>query len=243
MTPDFVNALAALFHSIAWPLTLIVVVLLYRKPISNLLENLRSLKLGTVVELEKAVIEEANAIIQTSPEEAAKEVTLEQIEAAERIGRVAARQDLSTAREEMKALARNYEIVRAAMPSGNARTRRLDELVVKMRTLGLACLPYLRELATSSSPGERLAAVTILQLKPDPAYYDWLAQRMKEESNFISYHAAVALLAAARHAGRNDRPGLEIAIRKAQEGLDEHTGRRRYLDRALDELRKPLDAS
>lgn len=75
----------------------------------------------------------------------------------------------------MLGLAREYETTRASMPPGDQRTRRMEVIVTKMRTLGLAAYPYVSEFSRSSSPGERLAAIAILQTSPDPQYWEWLA--------------------------------------------------------------------
>jgi hypothetical protein len=54
-------------------------------------------------------------------------------------------------------------------------------------------LPYWDEYAQSDRPGDRLAAVVIVQMSPDPKYLDWLADRFRTDRPFIFYHAALAL--------------------------------------------------
>jgi hypothetical protein len=243
MTPEFLNATAALLQAIAWPFVLLLALLVYRRPIAKLLENMKSVKLGNfAAEVQNAVTREAASLIGADPAEEAKEVTPEQIEAADRVRRLAARDGFSAAREEMLALARKYELLRATMPEGKSRTRTLDALVLQMRTLGLACQPFLPEFANSNSPGERLAAIALLQVKPDPAYCDWLARRLKEEEPFIVYHAAVALLAAVRHADQSQRrslKSLEHTIQEVRESVPPGSNRHRVLGQVLDELNKP----
>src|SRR5215207_9214061 len=64
--------------------------------------------------------------------------------------------------------------------------------------------------------GERLAAVTVLQVIPDPEYLPWLVDRIAAEKPFIGYHAAVALLAAARELPNDDLPLVEDALVRAE---------------------------
>jgi hypothetical protein len=114
--------------------------------------------------------------------------------------------------------AREYEIVRELIPAGHQRTIRMEAVITKMRELALAGLPLLAELAkNSSSPGEWLAAVAILQKQPNLAYLDWLAARVAEDpGSFHGYHAAVALLGAARDFGASHREALKQAIETAR---------------------------
>jgi hypothetical protein len=67
-----------------------------------------------------------------------------------------------------------------------------------MRTLALSTRPLFPELTGSDSPGKRLTAVTTLQAIPDSVHLGWLAARLTEEKPFIGFHAALALLNAAR---------------------------------------------
>lgn len=106
--------------------------------------------------------------------------------------------DLDVARHEVAGPALQYEQLRRDMPSRGARTRPMEVVAPRMRTLALSTLPILPELAHSDSPGKRLAALTTLQAIPDPMYLGWLAGRLTEEKPFIGFHAALALLNAAR---------------------------------------------
>lgn len=134
-------------------------------------------------------------------------------------------------REQIRLLAEEYENIRRTMPPGNDRTRRMELVASQMRTLANMGTPLLRELITSPSAGARLAAVTFLQVHPDRGYLDWLAERVAQEAPFIGYHAAVALLYAARTMCADALP----AIRKARTALgarNANTDRGRTLERA-----------
>lgn len=121
----------------------------------------------------------------------------------------------------LRALALEYEAIRRDMPFGSARTRKMSEIAVRMRTLGLIGAPFLRQLTQSSSPGERLAAVMILQMKFDPAYIDWLANRLVEEPAFAGYQAASALLARIRIVGGPEKLQIKTAVQTAMKKRDD----------------------
>jgi DNA polymerase III epsilon subunit-like protein len=115
----------------------------------------------------------------------------------------------------------------------------MEKVATKMRTLGYAASPFLDDLASSDSPGQRLAAITILQVQPNPEKLEWLADRLGIEQPFIGYHAAVALLTAARVHDREQTDQLRSAIQTAKQRLGESrrgTDRDRVLDDALKEL-------
>ena len=57
----------------------------------------------------------------------------------------------------------------------------------------------LPELSRGEGPGSRLAAVSLLEVKPTPDYLDWLAARLMPEKPFVGYRAALALVSAAKH--------------------------------------------
>jgi hypothetical protein len=126
---------------------------------------------------------------------------------------------LAATREQIRELARAYDDIREGpnrMPRGNERTRRLEVVASQMRALALAAFPLLGELTRSDSPGERLAAVTVLQAIPQAEYLSWLGERPRDEKPFIGYHAALALLAAARQLGTEDLGDVEAALRVAE---------------------------
>jgi len=165
---------------------------------------------------------------------------------AQRVVQGASRSDLEVIRASVKAVATEYEEIRDRMESGAERTRRMEVVASQMRTLAQGSFALLPELVTSTSPGERLAAVTVLQVIPDPEYLPWLVDRIAAEKPFIGYHAAVALLAAARELPNDDLPLVEDALVRAEAAA----GRlRRDADRAMtlrfvrEELDRRKDAS
>ena len=63
-------------------------------------------------------------------------------------------------------------------PGTNQLYRRIMEVIAsKMRTLACDAYFLLEYLAKNPEPGCRLAAVSLLEAKPDPAYLPWLSER------------------------------------------------------------------
>jgi hypothetical protein len=116
-------------------------------------------------------------------------------------------------------LANEYEEIRRTL-AGDNRTSRLGEVASRMRSLALPAYPLLGNLVGSESAGQRLAAISILEAIPDPAYLPWLTDRIAAETKFIAYHAAVALRNAARDLSASNRAEVQEAIRRALQNLD-----------------------
>jgi hypothetical protein len=146
------------------------------------------------------------------------------VEAAERTAQRAAQADITSVRQEVLELAKEYQHTRATMKASDARTRKMGTIASRMRSLALSSYPLLPELVGSSSAGERLAAVSILELIPDPKYLPWLAERLPVEKPFVGYHAALALLSAVRTLGHSHYEELKVAVKTAKEGLTKGPG-------------------
>jgi hypothetical protein len=108
--------------------------------------------------------------------------------------------DTSAIKRQIDELANKYRNLRAGMPSGPERTREMEVVMTSMRTLAPLAYPLLDDLSKSDEPGKRLAAIAILQALPKAEYLSWLVDRLQQdrEKPFVGYHAAVALLTAAR---------------------------------------------
>jgi hypothetical protein len=126
------------------------------------------------------------------------------------------RGELEETRRQVSELALEYEKLRRDLPPGDPRTRRMEIVASRMRTLALSAYPLITELASSDSPGLRLAAVSILEAVPRTDHLVWLAQRLNAERPFIGYHAALALLVAARMLEVKDLPKVREAISEAR---------------------------
>jgi TIR domain len=101
--------------------------------------------------------------------------------------------DLTVVRDQIVAYARLYERIRQQMAPSRVRTDKLQEVFDRMKVLANAAFPLLPELATSHSPGEKLAAVSILECFGNAKYLGFLVDLVRSEKPFIGYHAARAL--------------------------------------------------
>ncbi|HEV7503671.1 MAG TPA: hypothetical protein VGS07_02040 [Thermoanaerobaculia bacterium] len=139
-------------------------------------------------------------------------------------------------REQIRVLAREYERVRSTIPPGNDRTRSMELIASQMRALANIATPLLPDLMRSDSPGERLAAITCLQVHPSRESFDWLSDRVASEKPFIGYHAAIALLYAVRSGFGSE--ALK-AVRRAKRSLGPElaeTDRAKILDKASESV-------
>ncbi|MFN0119731.1 MAG: formylglycine-generating enzyme family protein [Blastocatellia bacterium] len=137
-------------------------------------------------------------------------------------------------------LARQYEQLRRDLPSGSERTGQMEQVIAEMRARASEAKHILPELAASRSPGQRLAAVAILNVMPDPEHIKWLGERMEAEKPFIGYHAARALLAAAQHLDPAYHEQIRAAIQTARQALwtgSENTDRGQMLNAVENALR------
>jgi hypothetical protein len=97
----------------------------------------------------------------------------------------------------------------------------MEVVVAKMRTLGAAAYPLRHELADSTQAGQRLAALAILQTRPDFGMLDWVAARASSaERPFVQYHALLALLYAVRNGGEDQKDVLRRAYETAKAGIE-----------------------
>ena len=240
LTPQHLTALAALISAVAWPAIVLFVLIAFRQRIDHSLEHIESLALpgGIEAKFKRTLDREAEAVIQAK-EAKPESLSSRQLEAAQRVQQLTEPKGPAFARQQMLAIAREYEVVRASMSPGDRRTREMEKIVTKMRTLGLAARESLSEFMDSNSPGAHLAAIAILQVLPNPETLDWLSERFRVEQPFVAYHAAVALLVSARVLGPEHADSLRVAIERSQEYLGsgrEQSDRFRVLQDALQEV-------
>ena len=229
--PNFVEVMKAiveLFGALAWPAVFGILLVTQRKALSRLLEALVALiqsstriKFGDLIDVEvDRTAREAEQ--QRAP---SREVPTEELEAAGRLGRFVTEAELPTVRAKILEFAREYEATRSNMDPGPERTRVMNSIVAKMRTLAIAATPLLAEFATrQDSPGIRLAAISILQLSPKLEYLGWLVERMRNEQPFVFFHASVALLAIERRFGAVASRDLKVALMQALNTLRSFKG-------------------
>jgi hypothetical protein len=240
LTSEYLTALAALISAIAWPAIVLFILIAFRHRIERSLEEVESLVLpgGIEAKFRRTLDREAEAVIQAKEAEP-ENAPSRQLQAAQRVEQLAESRGPTFARQQMLGIAREYEVVRASMSPGDRRTREMEKIVTKMRTLGLATRDSLAEFMDSTSPGARLAAIAILQVQPSPDTLIWLSERFRIEQPFVAYHAAVALLVSARVLGPEHADSLRVSIERAQEYLGagrEQSDRYRVLQDALNEV-------
>jgi hypothetical protein len=95
----------------------------------------------------------------------------------------------------------------------------MEQVFEKMRNLATASYPLLDELAGSPSPGERLAAVAILQVFAAEQFLTFLVKLIGSEKPFVGYHATKALHFAVGALDPHAYPQLLEAIKKARTAL------------------------
>lgn len=152
---------------------------------------------------------------------------------------------LHLVREQVRAYAHLYERIRQRMRPSHERTQRMEQVFEKMRALASAAYPMLEELAASPSPGERLAAVAILQVFASERHLPFLARLVESEKPFVGYHAIRALQFAvgALHPRSHDEllaaiHDAQAALKHAEVGFD--TDRHTVVQNAEQELRATM---
>jgi hypothetical protein len=152
---------------------------------------------------------------------------------------------LDLVRTQVRALAQLYERTRQRMKASDARTTRMDQIFGQMRSIATASYPLLGELAESPSPGERLAAVSILQVFASESSLTFLVQLVGSEKPFVGYHAAQALAFAVGALEPRAYPALQEALERATDlltsatpGFD--TDRHRVLAEAMNQLKNTM---
>ena len=158
----------------------------------------------------------------------------------------AAAADLVLVRDQIIAYARLYERIRQQMAASSARTAKMEEVFQRMKALANAAFPLLSGFASSHSPGEKLAAISILQCFGSPKYLEFLVGMVRSEKPFIGYHAARALEFAVSAAEPRHYPELRQAIENAIGALEmaavsPGTDRRTTLTRARLNLKDAME--
>ena len=112
--------------------------------------NLEEISLpgGFAAKIRKEARRAANQAV--NKEEQAEGPTAVEIEAAEKIGIAALDYDLGVVRMQLRQFAAEYEHIRSIMPGGPERTRRIQAVVAKLRTLAMATRPLLAEFLCSN---------------------------------------------------------------------------------------------
>jgi hypothetical protein len=194
---DFLKGLATFIGAIAsllWPLAFLAAVWIFRPQVQRLLAGVSEAEVfGVKIKIE-------TELTKSAEEAKAEDVgpTSAQIKRAGEVAQLATQADLATIVEQVAKLAAEYESIRATLPSGSERTRAMNRIAAKMRTIGIAAGSLRYELSVSPSPGKRLQAIACLQVSPDLDMVDWLTERVQVEVPFVSYQALIAICTAAQ---------------------------------------------
>lgn len=151
-------------------------------------------------------------------------ISEDQIRSASKIEIQAKALETDVIRTQLSQLCAEYENLRKGMPPGQARTRAMTQVLVKMRTLGRAAEHLLDELKQSAAAGDRLAAVAIMQIDPGKADIEWLVARFGSEKPFVFYQSAIALLNVARSDDRERAAAAVEAARRAKNTIEAFDG-------------------
>lgn len=222
-----VTAIAALIAAIAWPAALVVVFLLFRTQLVAAFEKLptvmgrmQKIKLGLFeTDLEK----EASGLVDQAVAEPGK-ISQMQIRSAARIQVAAKSLDKHELWNQLQQLSIEYEETRKLLPSGLERSRAMTEILVRMRTLAPSVAPFLDELKQSDIGGDRLAAVTIMQVTPGRADLDWLAKRFLLDAPFVFFQAALALRNAAQMGDKARKQRIKALAEQALQAVQGYDG-------------------
>jgi hypothetical protein len=235
---EVVKAVSGLIAALAWPAIALYVFIRYHKQLGDGLSALagrlpqaEGLELGPL----KIALNKSADLATTIPASPDAQDQREAIKEQTKVGktlRAEAVQNpgiLPEIRKKMDDLARQYELLRAARDSQNRRASdaeivQMNKVVSQMRALAISCVPYWEEYANSTRPGDRLAAVVIVQMSPDPKYLDWLAERFKVDRPFVFYHAALALQNMADQCWMEARDKIKAVAKAALEQLQSFGG-------------------
>jgi hypothetical protein len=154
---------------------------------------------------------------------------------------------LELIRNQVRSYARIYERTRQRMTASDARTARMEQILQSMQSLATASYPLLHELVASPSPGERLAAVAILQVFACESLLPFLVGLVKSEKPFVCYHALKALRFAVNSLDPASYDALTQAVNDAKAALQQAkvgpgTDRARMLADAEQELQANIKA-
>ena len=159
-----------------------------------------------------------------------------ELQVGETIKQLSKDSNIDSLRTQLLRTAAEYETRRGDMPSGAERTSEMEGIVSKFRVLAPSTYALLDEMAKGTTAGERLAAVVMLEVKPEPDYLEWLADRVASEKPFVGYHASLALSYANEKLEAKYKPAILKAVTRAEKELVErglvNTDRREVLERA-----------
>ena len=235
---DIISAVTGLIAVLVWPLIVVITLFRFRKEVGACLSGLaqrlpqaRNVKFGPV----EIALQTAETISMQVPADPRPQDQQQAIKEQTHIGKVLEAQVaqdpgmLPEVRRQMDELARQYELLRAARDKQSRMATpeeiaQMNKVVSQMRALAIPSLPYWEDYAKSDRPGDRLVAVVMIQMSPDPKHLPWLLQRFKIDRPFIFYHAALALQNMADQCWDVARDEIRSTANTALEQLGSYAG-------------------
>lgn len=113
----------------------------------------------------------------------------------------------------------------------------MKAVVAKLRTLAVAARPLLAELSASRSVGEQLAAVVMLQVRPEIDWISWLGEIGLQDMTLLGHEALKALLRASRIFD-NSKSQLQVkqAITKIKDALKKERKKHGFIRERIPDL-------
>ena len=204
---EIIKALSELLSALVWPAIVGIILFRFRKEVGACLSGLakrlpeaQNVKLGPV----EIAMQTAESVAKLVPANPRPQDQQQAIQEQTHIGKVLQAQVaqnpgmLPEVRRQMDELARQYELLRSARDKTSRMATaqeivQMNKVVSQMRALAIPCLPYWDDYAKSDRTGDRLVAVVMVQMSPDPKHLPWLLERFRFDRPFIFYHAALAL--------------------------------------------------
>ena len=126
---------------------------------------------------------------------------------------------LNIVRQQITSYASLYERTRQLMRPGHERTTKMQGVFDDMKKIATSSFPFLEEFIKSPLPGERLAAIAILQNFTSEQYFSFLVDTIGSEKPFVGYQATIALRFAVDSVDSKNYNSLLEAIMLAKEKL------------------------
>jgi hypothetical protein len=206
MLPEhaMVKAIADLVAAVAWPGVVLFLAYMFREPVASFMDDVVELTfLG--VSLKRKVRDKITEAGKDVPRKGSNfQTTASELRRARDVAELVKGGDPRIIRGLARELAEEYESLRDSCPSGDERTKSMEETAAKMRAIGRAVFRFRYDLKGSNSPGDRLTVIASLQVRRDYDFISWLTDRVMTERPFISYHAMRAFLRALQDDGQND---------------------------------------
>jgi len=238
---SLLSSIAAVLQALAWPAVAALLLIMYRSRIGSLLDVLTE-KLAAATKLKAWQLEletteqEIKEVVDKTGEAASSEalttkIPENQLKAAQEVNQRLLESPLSVQRSadvvqrQLRTLVEEYERIRKEMPRGQMRTRVMNEVAAKMRTLALAARPLLRSFMLGQTAGERLVAICILQVVPEFGFLPWLIERIKSEDQpFVFFQAGVAVLELVHSGAYPDKARMRESIEDAIQHISSFKG-------------------